>query len=144
MTRLYFMGPRERALICSIPVLWATCVDNSELGSRCELAAHLNAARERISVAHALTDLPLIHDSFSKGEISFLDVRAMSRVATTDNESFLLMISIHGTAAHVEFIVRGYRRAKADLEPDEANNRYERRQLNWYFDDYGMVVLKVR
>ncbi len=47
-----------------------------------------NAARERVRVAHALTVLPLIHDSFSKGEISYSKVRAMSRVATSDNESY--------------------------------------------------------
>jgi hypothetical protein len=104
----------------------------------------LNAARERVRVAHALTVLPLIHDSFSKGEISYSKVRAMSRVAAPDNESYLLMIATHGTAAHVEFVVRGYRRAKADLELDEANNRHARRQLNWHFDDDGMVVVKAR
>jgi hypothetical protein len=104
----------------------------------------LNAARERVRVAHALTILPLIHDSFSEGEISYSKVRAMSRVATSDNESYLLMIATHGTAAHVEFVVRGYRRAKADLELDEANNRHSRRQLNWHFDDDGMVVVKAR
>ena len=104
----------------------------------------LNAAREQVRVAKALAALPLILESFSKGVISYSKVRAMSRVATADNEDYLLMIATHGTAAHVETVVRGYRRAKADLELKEANNRHERRKLDWYFDDDDMVVVKIR
>lgn len=104
----------------------------------------LNAAREQVRVAKALAALPLIHESFSKGVISYSKVRAMSRVATADNEDYLLMIATHGTAAHVETVVRGYRRAKADLELEQANNRHERRKLDWYFDDDDMVVVKIR
>jgi hypothetical protein len=103
-----------------------------------------NAAREKVRVAHALENLPLIHASFSKGEISYSKVRAMSRVATAANEDYLLMIAKHGTAAHVETVVRGYRRAKADLELEQANTRHERRELHWSFDDDDMVVVKVR
>jgi len=103
-----------------------------------------NAAREKVRVAHALEKLPLIHASFSKGEISYSKVRAMSRVATPANGDYLLMIAKHGTAAHVETLVRGYRRAKADLELEEANTRHQRRELSWYFDDDDMVVVKVR
>lgn len=56
------------------------------------------------------------------------------------------MIARHGTAAHVETVVRGYRRAKADLELEleEANTRHQRRELTWHFDDDDMVVVKVR
>ena len=104
----------------------------------------LNAAREKVRVAHALAALPLIHESFSKGVISYSKVRAMSRVATADNEGYLLMLAMHGTAAHVETVVRGYRRAKADLELKAANERHDRRELNWYFDDDGMLVVKIR
>jgi hypothetical protein len=103
-----------------------------------------NAASEKVRVAHALSNLPLIHASFGKGEISYSKVWAMSRVATVGNEDYLLMIAKHGTAAHVETVVRGYRRAKADLELDEANTRHDRRELHWCFDDDDMVVVKVR
>jgi hypothetical protein len=103
-----------------------------------------NTAREKVRVAHALAKLPLIHASFGKGEISYSKVRAMSRVATLENEDYLLMIAKHGTAAHVETVVRGYRRAKADLELEEANTRHQRRELSWHFDDDDMVVIKVR
>jgi hypothetical protein len=103
-----------------------------------------NTAREKVRVAHALENLPLLHASFSKGEISYSKVHALSRVATPENEDYLLIIAKHGTAAHVEIVVRGYRRAKADLELEEANTRHQRRELHWTFDDDDMAVVKVR
>ena len=77
-------------------------------------------------------------------EISEPKVRAMSRVATLANEDYLLIIAKHGTAAHVETVVRGYRRAKADLELEQANSRHQRRELHWYFDDDDTIVVTVR
>ena len=103
---------------------------------KCDLSE--NTAREKVRVAHTPAKLPLIHAGFSKGEISHSKVCAMSRVTTPGNEDDLLMPTKHGTAAHVEALVRAYRRVKADL--DEANTRHQRRELSWYF----MVVVKVR
>jgi len=57
-----------------------------------------------------------VHDAFSRGEVSYSKVRAMTRVATADNEAYLLMIARHGTAAHVETVVRGYRRVQAPMD----------------------------
>jgi len=104
------------------------------------------AAREKVRVAHALRELPLIHATFKTGSISHSKVRAMTRVAlpTTDSQEYLLMIARHGTAAHLESVVRGYRRARADLELAEANDRHERRELDWYYDDDEMMVIKIR
>jgi hypothetical protein len=46
----------------------------------------LGAAREKFRVARALPDLPLIRAAFKTGELSFAQVRAMTRVATPENE----------------------------------------------------------
>ncbi|MFT5172102.1 MAG: hypothetical protein ACI8W7_000266, partial [Gammaproteobacteria bacterium] len=110
----------------------------------CKCGVGLNAAREKVRVAHALAVLPQTRETFSKGIISYSKVRAMTRVASADNEDYLLMIATHGTAAHVETVVRGYRRAKADLELEQANARHERRALDWCYDDDGMVIVKIR
>jgi hypothetical protein len=64
------------------------------------------AAREKVRVARALEQLPEIADAFGKGEISYSKVRAMTRVATPANESVLVHVARHGTAAHVEKLVR--------------------------------------
>ncbi len=102
------------------------------------------AAREKVRVAHALKHLPLIHDAFANGAVSYSKVRAMTRVATPENEDYLLMIARHGTAAHVETLVRQYRRAVRSEELAAANDRHAARELSWYTDDDGMLVITAR
>ena len=70
-----------------------------------KIGLSMGAAREKVRVAHALKDLPKISDSFRQGQISFSKVRAMTRVATPENEEYLMMIARHGTAAHMEQLV---------------------------------------
>jgi len=50
-----------------------------------------------VRVARALDGLPDINVPFEKGEVSFFNVRAMTRVATEENEDFLLMLAEHDT-----------------------------------------------
>lgn len=69
----------------------------------------MNAAREKVRVARALGGLPKIGKAFRSGQVSYSKVRAMTRVANTRNEDNLLMIAKHGTAHHVETLIRGYR-----------------------------------
>jgi hypothetical protein len=68
----------------------------------------LGAAREKLRVARALAELPLISASFEKGEVSFAKVRAMTRIAKPANEPHLLNIALKGTASQVERFVRLY------------------------------------
>ena len=44
-------------------------------------------AREKVRVARARRSLPLIDAAFERGEISYSKVRAMTRVATPENEA---------------------------------------------------------
>ncbi|MFU8833234.1 MAG: DUF222 domain-containing protein, partial [Wenzhouxiangella sp.] len=101
----------------------------------------LNAAREKVRVAHSLNELPKISASFSSGQISYSKVRAMSRVATPDNEEFLLMIATHGTAQHVERAVRQFKRVRRDEALAAENERHERRRLVWRQDEDGSWCL---
>jgi hypothetical protein len=72
----------------------------------------VGAARERIRVAHALRDLPLISEAMRLGTISFSKVRAITRVANPSNEERLLEYASHTTAAQLERICRGVRQAQ--------------------------------
>ena len=49
----------------------------------------LGAAREKVRVARALGTLPLIDEALSRGEFSYSKVRAMTRVASRENEAKL-------------------------------------------------------
>jgi len=104
----------------------------------------LGAAREKVRVARALETLPLINAAFASGEVSYSKVRAMTRIATAENEDTLLMIARHGTAAHVEDLVRSYRRAQRNEETASANKVYSERKLTWYWDEDGSLVINAR
>ena len=86
-------------------------------------------AREKVRVARALRELPMIDASFERGEISYSKVRAMTRAATPENEAQLLNIARHGTAEHMERLVRVYRqcRKRAETSPGETERRREER-----------------
>jgi hypothetical protein len=104
----------------------------------------LGPARERVRVARALPGLPAISAAFRKGKVSYSKVRAMTRVATAENETALLQVALHGTASHVETQVRLYRKVKRIEALEEENQRHGHRELNWHIDDDGYWVFKGR
>ena len=101
----------------------------------------LGAAREKVRVAKSLSTLPAIDEAFRAGTISYSKVRAMTRSATPDNEQMLLQVALHGTAQHVEQLVRKYRRAESLTDDHRDQSRYAARELTCFFDDDGMLVL---
>ena len=66
---------------------------------RCDLS--MNAAREKVRVAHALKTLPDIATAFATGELSYSKVRAMTRVVGTRNEDELLSFALKTTTTRV-------------------------------------------
>ena len=102
------------------------------------------AAREKVRVARALGGLPLLAGALARGELSYAKVRALTRVATPETEARLLTVGCSGTAAHVEQIVRAWRRMDRKTEAREAARQHERRMLRVYRDDDGSVVLRGR
>ena len=104
----------------------------------------MNAAREKVRVANALAELPKISKAFEKGQLSYSKVRAMTRVADENNEDYLLMIARHGTAFHVEKLVSKYCRAKRLQETEAANQQHASRELNYFYDDDGSLVMNGR
>ena len=102
------------------------------------------AAREKVRVAHALASLPLISASMARGALSYSKVRALTRVATPDNEETLLMIALHGTADHVEKLVRQYRRAQEAAELSREAQQFALRKLSYFYDDDGSLVINAR
>jgi hypothetical protein len=104
----------------------------------------LGAARERVRVARALGTLPLLAQALACGELSYAKVRALTRVATPETEARLLAVGRAGTAAHVERIVRGWRRVDRQAEVRETARQHASRALHVYQDEDGMVVLRGR
>jgi hypothetical protein len=103
----------------------------------------LGAAREKVRTARALEKLPLISAAMERGGISYSNVRAITRVATPENEHYFLQIARHGTAHHVETLVRAYRRAE-EQELSRERQQQMNRGVRYCWDDDGSLVLKVR
>jgi len=104
----------------------------------------LGAAREKVRVAQALEDLPLISKAMRRGEISYSKVRALTRVATPETEDELLEFALCGTAAHVEKVVRAWRRVDRLEAMEEGDQLHEHRYLQSYTDEDGMLVVRAR
>ncbi len=104
----------------------------------------LGASREKVRVARALAALPRISWAMEHGELSYAKVRALTRVATAENEAALLDVAMCATAAHVERFVRGWRRVDRASEAQDDERRHLARELRTWVDDDGMVVLRGR
>ena len=102
----------------------------------------LGAAREKVRVAHALEKLPKIAAAMGRGELSYSKVRALTRVAGEKTEDWLLHIALHGTAAHVEKLVRQFRRAQEAEELSRETRQQANRGLTYFYDDDGSLILK--
>jgi uncharacterized protein DUF222 len=102
------------------------------------------AAREKVRVARALGTLPLLAQALSRGELSYAKVRALTRVATPETEERLLGVGRGGTAAHVERIVRGWRRVDRNAERRESKRQHASRALHVWDDEDGTVLVRGR
>jgi hypothetical protein len=101
------------------------------------------AAREKVRVARALEGLPSIDAAFATGEVSYSKVRAITRVATPANEAALLDIARHGTASHVEKLVRKYRWTQRRDAGKLAKDQHLAREASCFYDA-GTFVLHAR
>ena len=81
-------------------------------------------AREKVRVARALGALPKIDDALRRGTLSYAKVRAVTRVATPENEACLLEIALATTGAQLERVCRRFRRV---LDTDGGERLHERR-----------------
>jgi hypothetical protein len=109
-----------------------------------KVGLNLGAAREKVRVAHALAGVPKIAAAMARGELSYSKVRALTRVATPATEENLLMIALHGTAYHVETVVRLFRRAQEAEELSREAWQQAGRAVEYWYDTDGSLVLKAR
>jgi uncharacterized protein DUF222 len=92
------------------------------LAWRCALTPR--AAREHVRVARRLPELLLTRAAFAHGELSYAKVRALTRVATAENEEELLHLARALTAAQLERAVRAYRRVTTEESRDLQESAY--------------------
>ena len=104
----------------------------------------LGAAREKVRVARALAALPRLSAALQRGQLSYAKARAVTRIATPENEAQLIDVALAGTTAHVERLVRAWRRVDRIAAARETEQRHLQRSLSTYVDGDGMVVIRGR
>ena len=103
-----------------------------------------SAARERVRVAQALGDLPLMSEAMKRGQLSYSNVRALTRIARPDTEKSLVDLGKAGTAAHAERVVREWRRIDRTLEASDDELRDASSHVGIQIDENGMFVIRGR
>jgi len=86
-------------------------------------------AREKVRVARALGKLPATDEAFRSASLSYAKVRALTRVATPQNESQLVQMALVATAAQLERLCRGYRAVAASETAPAPEERSVHRRL---------------
>jgi len=101
----------------------------------------LGAARERVRVARALVELPLTAATMARGELSFSQVRALTRVARPETEADLLALATGCTTAQLEIMVRAWRKNSRLEEAELERERHLSRRFAVFPDDEGGMYL---
>ena len=104
----------------------------------------LGAAREKVRTARALKQLPQISTSMEQGELSFTQVRALTRVATPESEEALLELALCSTAAQLERTVRAWRLMSRCDENELEKVRHRSRCFSVFPDEEGMYLVRGR
>jgi hypothetical protein len=104
----------------------------------------LCAAREKVRVARAIGSLPCIDDALRQAQVSYSKVRALTRVATPENEAALLEMARSATASQLERICRAYRRAQGGLLGELPGDEGHRRWVRESSTDSGMVRIEAQ
>ncbi|MEX1258985.1 MAG: DUF222 domain-containing protein [Gemmatimonadota bacterium] len=102
------------------------------------------AARERVRVARALAELPETDAAMSRGELSFSQVRALTRIADSESEAELLGYARSMTASELERLVRSWKRLDRHDEAAAEAIRHASRTLSIFPDDDGSFVIRGR
>jgi hypothetical protein len=112
------------------------------LNVRCGL--DLVTAREKVRVAHALADLPVVDEAFQAGRLSYSKVRAVTRIATPASQDELVEFAAATTAAHVEQYVRSQRQAERLADSRAAFEAYRHRSFTCHTTEDGSLVFEGR
>lgn len=104
----------------------------------------LGAAREKVRAARVLAGLPATSAAMARGELSFSQVRALTRVATAENEGALLELARGASTAQLERMVRAWKRGSRRDEAERERIQHEERTLAVFPDDEGMYLVRGR
>ena len=100
-------------------------------------------AREWIRVGRRLRGLPVIADLFDADELSYSKVRALSRVATPENEAQLAAIAVDVPAGALPRAIAAWMHRNSD-DRELERMQHEQRSVTWRNEPDGMVTFTAR
>ena len=103
-----------------------------------------NTAREHVRVARALEDLPRTGEAMGEGRLSYSQVRALTRVATPEEEEDLLALAEGAPTSTLERMVRAWKKGTRQEEADRERELHRMRRLSVFPDDDGGYVVRGR
>ncbi|HUR14457.1 MAG TPA: DUF222 domain-containing protein [Mycobacteriales bacterium] len=110
-----------------------------------KLGLSSSTAWERMRVARALRDLPLTAATFGEGQLSYSQVRAITRIATAATEHRWVELARHSTGSQLDRAATAAARAvAADAGSQDPNARPEKPASQVRWDDDGDLVLTLR
>jgi Domain of unknown function (DUF222) len=104
------------------------------LSWKCQISS--GTAREHVRVARGAANLPVIRAEFGAGRLSYVKVRALTRIARPENEAGLAEIAGPMTGNQLERFARAHRRC-SDVDDAAAQVR---RRLTWRFEEDGPLA----
>jgi hypothetical protein len=104
---------------------------------------HPGTGREKVRVARALWDLPRMSAAFGSGELSYSKARAMTRLATPENEQALLDYALSATAEQVDTHCRTLRNVQRDASTKDTNRIHKQRYLSRTLHGDGSMTISV-
>ena len=100
-------------------------------------------AREWVRIGAKLLGLPAIAAAFAAGTISYSKVRALTRIATVENESELVGLALKVPAGDLRRVLAAWTTRTSD--PDElAAHQRRQRSVRWRQEPDGMVTFWLR
>jgi Domain of unknown function (DUF222) len=96
---------------------------------------------EMVRAGRALRELPRIAEAFAQGRLSFDKVRKVTRVAVPDDEEVWLNVALNASGGQLSRICRAVSSALDAADPSLADRALERRSLQMWWRDDGMLQL---
>jgi hypothetical protein len=105
------------------------------------IGVDLYTGGEMVRSGHALGSLPLLRAAFEDGRLSFDKIRAVTRVATPDDDEVWTSMALHASGAQLARICRGVRQALDVDDPRRAGDALLNRGVRTWWRDDGMFQL---
>jgi len=98
----------------------------------------VSTAREWVRVGKALASLPIIDDAFEANALSYSKVRALTRLATSENEAELSAIAQRVSAGRLGHALAAWT-ARHETDEEREGSHHEGRRHTWQVESDGML-----